>query len=87
MDTNDNNMDPKSPDAKRRLISSIEFTVNEKTQGVQNKRSSRHKKSGQLTYTVEDFQVNPWNILQWIYIYFRWNETWKMVILISSLSK
>ena len=59
MDTNNNNMDPKSPDAKRRLISSIEFTVNEKPQGVQNKRSSRHKKSGQLTYTVEDFQVNP----------------------------
>ena len=35
MDTNNNNMDPKSPDAKRRLISSIEFTVNEKPQGVQ----------------------------------------------------
>ena len=59
MDTNNNNMDSKSPDAKRRLISSIEFTVNEKPRRVQNKTSSRHKKSGQLTYTVNDFQVNP----------------------------
>ena len=56
-DANNNNMDPKSPDAKRRLISSIEFTVNEKTQGVQSKRSSRHKRSGQLTYCSTLWEV------------------------------
>ena len=50
MDANNNNMDAKSPTTKRRLISSIEFTVNEKPNGGQSKKkTSRHKRSGQFS--------------------------------------